>query len=113
MVEKSDLRDIEMSYPLKMNRLLRGSFVSPCPDCITPHPAEIADCDEWCLRRCSFQIDRSILSERQKKIHDQRRSDTLHDAIRMLEYLRGNSEITDDEFQSRMNEIVERLKKQE
>lgn len=109
MITKEEMKQSEMSYPLKMNRLIRGAFISPCPDCKTPHGSDAKDCDEWCLKNCAHNIDREILSERQKKIHDERRSDSLSEAIKALSSIRDSCNVSDSEYRKRVLEITDRI----
>lgn len=111
MVSKNELQNLEMSYPLKINRLIRGSFISPCPDCKTPHTEDVMDCDKWCLMNCAHPIEREILSGRQKEIHDERRKNTIEGAIRMLAEMRENCDISDEEFRKRIAQVSDHLGK--
>ena len=111
MVSKEDLKKIEMSYPLKINRLLRGAFISPCPDCKSSLTEDAVDCDEWCLKNCEHPIEREILSERQKSLHNERRHTTLQGAIKMIAGLREDIDIPDNEFRKRIDAITEHLRK--
>jgi len=111
MVSKEDMKKLEMSYPLKINRILRGAFIAPCPDCKSFLTEDAVDCDEWCLKNCVHMIDREILSERQKQIHNERRLDNLNSAIRALAILKENCDISDEEYRKRMDEISEQMKK--
>ena len=111
MVTKDELKKLEMSYPLKINRLLRGAFISPCPDCKSSFTDEMVDCDEWCLKNCVHPIEREILSERQKALHNERRHTTLQGAIRMLAELKENMDISDPEYRKKIEEVAESLRK--
>lgn len=77
MVEKKELKDSEMYYPLKMGKLLRGLLSIPCPDCKTPQPkpkfgsngSEIESLDYNCLSNCLYNIDTEVLSDRQFELY--------------------------------------------
>lgn len=111
MIGKEELKDSEMSYPLKINLLMRGAFLVPCPDCKTPHSPDVKDCDEWCLKSCVHAIDREILSPRQIAIHNQRRLETINKAMEMLSNLANEHGIAESEYRKRIDEITEHLKR--
>lgn len=111
MPSKEDMRNIEMSYPLKINLILRGRMMFPCPDCKTPHDEKTFDCDRWCLSNCSFSVDRELLSERQLNIHNESRKTQVQSVIEALSGLCEQRNLSDDEFFMKAEETIQKMKK--
>lgn len=67
-VSQEELRNSDLPYCLKINMLLRGLCMMPCPDCHEPMVALQAYWkDLYCFSSCRFDIDENILNDEQKK----------------------------------------------
>ena len=70
---EQNLRNSTAAYPLKATRYIYGIFQNPCPNCPYMNeypPVPIYEKDEYCFKKCPFEICIWILNEEQLKIYE-------------------------------------------